>query len=250
MWGALMDLAEPSYSPIERGWHNSLGDLLERAESKVLVAAPFISATGSTFFVDRLSSKMKENGQLHLLTDLCPSHVCDGSLEPAALECLIDAVPNSTLWHIPRLHAKVYIADQSRALVTSGNLTAGAFYRNLEYGIDVCDPAFVQAVLDHFDLFQATGATVSREALGRYVTAASGLRETFQRQQRTASASATRALRDALREAEDDLVRLRLARGRNARCLRKNHRLPASEGRRDAHSQDPPAHSTIAPRSV
>lgn len=203
----------PPYAAIERGWYSSLGELFQQARSKLLIAAPFVSTSGSQFFVDQLSPRVKASGQLHLLTDLSPAHVCDGSLEPSALQSLIDAVPNSTLWHIPRLHAKVYIADQSRAIVTSGNLTAGAFYRNLEYGIDIREPAFVRTILDHFELFQAAGATISRAQLGKYVSAAAQLRETFRTQQRTASAAATTALRDALREAEDDLVRLRLAGG-------------------------------------
>ena len=198
---------------IERGWHRALGELVEQAESSLLVAAPFISGGGSRGFVDRLSARVRSAGRLHVLTDLNPAHVCDGSLEPSAIASLVDAVPNATLWHIPRLHAKVYVGDESRAIVTSGNLTAGAFYRNVEYGIDIRDPPLVRAILDHFEVFQATGATVSRERLGAYVAAAAHLREIFDRQQRTANSADTKALREAIREAEDDLVRLRLAGG-------------------------------------
>ncbi len=201
------------FATLERGWHKSLGELVEQASSTLLVAAPFISGEGSRVLVERLSPTIKATGRLHLLTDLNPAHVCDGSLEPAALGTIVDAIPVATLWHIPRLHAKVYVADHARAIVTSGNLTAGAFYRNVEYGVDICDSALVRTILDHFEVFQATGATVSREQLAKYVAAAAQLRETFLRQQKSASNAATKALREAMREAEDDLVRLRLAGG-------------------------------------
>jgi|GEM_PF-247995 len=203
----------PPYGILQRGWHGALSELFESAEQTLLVAAPFISGEGSRLFKERISPQLKTTGRLHLLTDLSPAHVCDGSLEPAALGDIFDAVPHATLWHIPRLHAKVYVADKSRAFVTSGNLTAGAFYRNLEYGVDIQEPAMVRTILDHFEVFQETGATVGRDRLANYIEAAAILHETFVRQQRSAGRAATKALRDAMRDAEDDLVRLRLGGG-------------------------------------
>ncbi len=104
------------FATLERGWHKSLGELVEGATSALLVAAPFISSEGSRVLVDRLSPTIRASGRLHLLTDLCPAHVCDGSLEPSALGAIVDAVPSATLWHIPRLHAKVYVADNALAI--------------------------------------------------------------------------------------------------------------------------------------
>jgi hypothetical protein len=198
---------------IDRGWIRSLSELIDSASSTLLVAAPFISSEGSRRLIDRLSPVIKATGQLHLLTDLNPAHVCDGSLEPSALCSIVDAVPAATLWHIPRLHAKVYVADKVRAIVTSGNLTVSAFYRNLEFGLDIHDSAIVRTIVDHFEVFQATGTVVSRERLAKYAVAAAQLRETFVSQQRSASSAATKALRKAMQDAEDDLVRLRLAGG-------------------------------------
>jgi hypothetical protein len=202
-----------SVATLERGWHVALSQLVEQTEEHLLVAAPFITNEGSRFVMDKLPTPVRSTGRLHLLTDLSPAHVCDGSLEPAAVGDLYDAVAGAVLWHIPRLHAKVYVADHRRAIVTSGNLTAAALYRNLEYGVDIRDSRLVRTVIDQFALFQATGATVSRDQLANYVTAAAELQEEFVRVQRSASAAATRAFREAMRTAEDDLVRLRLAGG-------------------------------------
>src|SRR5688500_9106614 len=129
-----------TYAPIatlERGWHVALSPLVEQTEQHLLVAAPFITKERSSLVVEKLSPRLRTGGKLQLLTDLSPSHGCDGSLDPAAVGTLFDAVASSALWHIPGLHAKVYVSDGRRAIVTSGNLTASALYRNIEYGVDI-----------------------------------------------------------------------------------------------------------------
>jgi phosphatidylserine/phosphatidylglycerophosphate/cardiolipin synthase-like enzyme len=205
-----------SFAPVatlERGWHVSLSQLVEQTEQHLLVAAPFITTEGSRLVVDKLSSRLRSGGRLQLLTDLSPAHVCDGSLDPAAIGTLYDAVISSALWHIPGLHAKVYVSDGRQAIVTSGNLTASALYRNVEYGVHIRDEAVVRNIIGHFAIFEALGATVSRAQLQSYVSAAAQLRQELTRVQRSASAVATRAFRQAMRRAEDDLIRMRLAGG-------------------------------------
>lgn len=118
------------------------------------------------------------------MTDLKPLHVCDASLEPAVLQALVAAIPTSDVWHVPRLHAKVYAVDSSRAIVTSGNLPAGAFYRNREYGIEVRDTEMVRTIVNHFDAMRIISAHVSREHSTRYAHAALQLRKAYIQQQK------------------------------------------------------------------
>src|SRR4051794_11936179 len=120
---------------LDRAWHKALCDLVAQTEKYLFIAAPFITNEGSRLVLDQLPANVRSNGELHVLTDLSPAHVCDGSLEPAAICALYDAVSVPALWHIPRLHAKVYVSDRQRAIVTSGNLTASALFRNVEYGV-------------------------------------------------------------------------------------------------------------------
>jgi hypothetical protein len=205
-----------SYAPVatlERGWHLALSKLVEQTHEHLLVAAPFIASDGTRLIVEKLSPRLRSGGQLKLLTDLSPAHVCDGSLDPAAVGTLYDAVTASSLWHIPGLHAKVYVSDRSQAIVTSGNLTANALYRNVEYGVHIRDEAVVRNIIGHFAIFEELGATVSRDQLQSYVTAARQLRHELGRVQRSANAAATRAFRQAMQRAEDDLIRMRLAGG-------------------------------------
>jgi hypothetical protein len=205
-----------TYAPVatlERGWHIALSELVEQTEQHLLVAAPFITTEGSRLVVEKLSPRLRTGGKLQLLTDLSPTHVCDGSLDPSAVGTLLDAVASSALWHIPGLHAKVYVSDGRRAIVTSGNLTASALYRNIEYGVDIRDEGVVRGIVGRFAVFETIGAAVSRGQLVSYVTVAAELREELARVQRSASVAARKAFRKAMRRAEDDLIKLRLAGG-------------------------------------
>ena len=50
-----------------------------------------------------------------------------------------------------RVHAKVFVADRSRALLTSANLTGNAMEKNMEAGILVTGGRLPVVVADHFD---------------------------------------------------------------------------------------------------
>ncbi len=55
------------------------------------------------------------------------------------------------------LHAKCVVVDRKQALVTSANFTQAAQERNLEIGVLVRDPAFVNRLAGLFDVLIATG---------------------------------------------------------------------------------------------
>jgi len=198
---------------LQRSWHRELAELVQSAESRLLIAAPFISKEGSSLITRHLANETRRSGCVELMTDLWPSHVCDGSLELAAVTAICEAATRSTLWHVPRLHAKVYVADGKRAILTSGNLTAGAFDRNVEYGLQIADRALVNAIVNHFQDFQATGTRVAITELIKYGEAAKRVRDTFVKQQHALDARLRKAFDDALGTAEDELIRLRLAGG-------------------------------------
>ena len=57
-------------------------------------------------------------------------------------------MPDFTLLHLPKLHAKVYVGDFRCAIVTSANLTGGGLGRNYEYGIRISDHRSVKDIAD------------------------------------------------------------------------------------------------------
>lgn len=183
------------------------------ASERLTIAAPFITVSGVRVVSSALSATFKSTGRLHVITDLSPAHVSDGSLEPGAILELMAATQNVRLWHVPGLHAKVYMADRCRAIVTSGNLSSGALFRNVEYGVNIVDGKIVAEIDSDLSDVAALGAAVDRDQFAEYVRVAAYVRDTFQRQENRVDPSLREAFRSAVQGVEDELIRFRLAGG-------------------------------------
>jgi phosphatidylserine/phosphatidylglycerophosphate/cardiolipin synthase-like enzyme len=86
-------------------------------------------------------------------------------------------VPALQLYHWPldrragplpgRLHAKVVVADQTQAFVTSANLTGGAMENNLEAGLLVHGGTVPRRLADHFSALMRVGVIQPLPVAGR-----------------------------------------------------------------------------------
>ena len=55
------------------------------------------------------------------------------------------------------LHSKIYVFDETQAIVTSGNLTYGGLNTNYEYGVLIRDEANVSSIIqDFYDIFNSS----------------------------------------------------------------------------------------------
>lgn len=115
----------PPITVLNRGWAEALGTLVGESEEDLLICSPYVTREGTEFVSDHLSSRFKSAGRFTFVTDLSPVNVAQGSTDPDALNSLSKSVSRFIVMHLPRLHAKVYVSDCSRAVVSSGNLTRG-----------------------------------------------------------------------------------------------------------------------------
>jgi hypothetical protein len=196
-----------------RDWRRHLDDLVRGSHDEIVVAAPYISREGAEFVTSRMSNAMKVSGQLIVLTDLSPLPICQGSTDPFAVRQLVEEVTSSTIYHLPKLHAKVYVSGTKKAIVTSGNLTGGGLYRNYEYGVCIDDPTAVADVRRDVLDYAALGALVSGPRLIDYCDVALAVRHSFQEQLSGISKRARDHFQKACRAAEDELIKLRLSKG-------------------------------------
>ena len=102
-----------------------------------------------------------ESIALRLVTDLSPVNIYQASTDPDALRIIADSVPNLTLLHLPRLHAKVYVSDHRRAVITSANLTAGGLHRNYEYGVFIDSESVAREICEDITEYSDLGALVT-----------------------------------------------------------------------------------------
>lgn len=190
-------------------WRDALASLVATTRKRLLIASPFISDEGARFVVECLTPGFRASGACELITDLSPAHIADGSLDPGAVIAIASAAA-STVRHLPGLHAKVYVSDIA-AIVTSGNLTASALYRNIECGVLTRDPASVSEIHALFDDHRATGGAIPMDGLRRYAAIATEVRDSTVRQREAGDPRLRAALNELSRRAEDELTLLRLA---------------------------------------
>jgi phospholipase D-like protein len=203
----------PQFIVLQRYWKNHLADLLSKTELDILISSPFITRHGVDFVSEHVSSSVKTKGRITIITDLSSLNISQGSTDPQALRTLTAIAPEVKVYHLPRLHAKVYIADVKRAIVTSGNLTAGGLTLNYEYGLWIEHASTVKAVRQDIAQYAELGASLSADQLAIYCQVAEQVRMSFRKQQSTVARSARQAFEAALQSANDELIRFRLAVG-------------------------------------
>jgi phospholipase D-like protein len=151
---------------IKGPWADTFYDFVGLATNNLLIASPFIKQSQSRAIIRKLEGTGRLS-KIHLgvLTDLRPDNIMSGALDVEALLDFSDSARSSTITYLPNLHAKVYIADQRAAIITSANLTDGGLQRNFEYGLLIDDAAAVGAIRHDLDQYSSLGAIVTRDAL-------------------------------------------------------------------------------------
>ncbi|MFN0130941.1 MAG: phospholipase D-like domain-containing protein [Phycisphaerales bacterium] len=198
---------------IAGSWDAMFTELVSSAEQRLVLCAPYVSPDGAEAVARARSDKGAFGNQSVMLTDLSPRAVCTGATDPRAVASVCAILQGSRVVHLPRLHAKVYIADCNRAVVTSGNLTAGGLGRNYEYGILVSDATLAAAIESDVLGYASLGAEMDAATLAAYCEAAIDARKAYAQQVASASRAVQRKLSSALHAADDALIRARLAGG-------------------------------------
>ena len=160
-----------SHVLIRSPWQNQLLGLARSARHKVVAITPYITRDALASFVDSFHNPRELD--VVLGTTLSFESVAAGSLDIRALAWACDNLPKLRLNHIPRLHAKVYIADDSCAIVTSGNLTMASLLHNNEYGIGVFDRDTVLGIARDVASYTELGSRVPCVSVRRLAALAS-----------------------------------------------------------------------------
>ncbi len=162
-------------SPVRIG----LSEVLRRTREELLLVSPYVKTDEMDWVLCQLSKQNAQLRRIRLVTDIRSENVPSGSLDLEALELLIDAEPTAQVINLPRLHAKVYIADTRFALVTSANLTRPGLEFNYEYGVGLENPKEVSIVRADIESYSCLGNRVSREVVSTLKVAANEVRQDY-----------------------------------------------------------------------
>lgn len=138
-----MEIAAP-YQLVASPLEKTIIDLIQQAKESLFVSAPYIKSYGAEALLANAKTR-----KLSLLTHLSLTNVCGAGFDFESLVALGNHF-EMTVSSLEKLHAKIYIADISLALVTSANLTLGGLRENYEYGVLIRDPNTVHAL--HVDM--------------------------------------------------------------------------------------------------
>lgn len=131
---------------IKTPWKNELLELVSKSQKSIKITSPFVKEN----VCDDLLIAKPANTKLELITSFKLTNLYAGSLDLAAIEKVIHS--NGIVRSYPKLHSKLYIFDDEKAIISSGNLTNGGLLTNYEYGIFSSDISLVSEAVNDFDV--------------------------------------------------------------------------------------------------
>ncbi len=198
------------FETISAQWQDQFEGLVSHIREYGLIVSPYITTPPVERIVDILRRQDAAlTIRLDVLTDLSTPHILYGSTDPTAILLLMDAVPGTRITYLPRLHAKVYIADESEAIITSANLTEHGLLWNYEYGVRIVDPTYVRQIREDILAYGRLGNLVSRPEIERLAQIAEELREKRQRIEREAKEELLKEFQQRVNDAENELMEIR-----------------------------------------
>lgn len=191
---------------LSRHWRGDLARVATAAERSLVVAAPFIKDDEAAWFC----AQLRPDIEVLTLANVDARAVSESALDISALRRLAAASDTSRLVALSGLHAKVYVADETVAIVTSGNLTTSALDRNIEYGVQIDEPELVRRVRRDMISFSRLGSEVDDSAFNDLAPIQAELRRAHADVQRSASLDARRRFDAVMRDARPALAAIQV----------------------------------------
>ncbi len=204
---------------VKSPWHEKFLQLISVVEQDLLVVSPFIKVRPAGQIAETLKKRhLDREVRITVLTNLRPESTLNGSLDLEALANLSKALPRFELIHMPSLHAKVYVADEQIAIVTSANLTDPGLIGNLEYGTAFTHKQTVQQIRTDFANYSLLGAKVSPGSIEALMSETKQLKALFQKAESSIKKEARLAFRNKLEATRTQILRQR-AKGRTTQAM-------------------------------
>jgi len=194
-----------------------LQNLIANCHSSLVIASPYIKKSAVDWLI---KAKPTSLTNVSVLTNLSMDSVLSKSLDTTALHLILDEFQTVSIVSLPYLHAKVFVADKTMALVTSANLTNGGLWKNYEYGIVIKGEYAVKTILDDLSAYMNLGGAVSREFLDMVEDKVAELAQSkIQIETNTATESLRRKVQKSQVELQDILLAHRVRTGQTINAL-------------------------------
>ncbi|HUK74056.1 MAG TPA: phospholipase D-like domain-containing protein [Candidatus Bathyarchaeia archaeon] len=193
--------------------------MLSIPQQSLLLASPFVTRPVTDWISENLSKNPAiQTLQIVCLTNIRITSVLAGFLDLEALAELARTFNHVAVVHIPSLHAKVYAADETYAIITSGNLTPGGIKGNCEYGVAIQIPEQVREIRRDFEAYGRLGAPIAVDEISTLALELAALTNQYRAKERQVIRTAGAAFRSRLHAAQEKVLRFR-ARGKSNQAI-------------------------------
>lgn len=184
---------------------------------RALLVTPFMAREP----LERLSELLGKSPppQVNILTNLAVDSMLQGTIDLAAIVSFCQGNPLTTVRHLPGLHAKVYVADDRLAIITSGNLTSSSLHRNYEYGIRITDGDTVRKIAQDLQGYGSLGAAVALPELEQVAAIAATLRARYDDTVKTARGEVRREFERQREAVQESLRSIRAQAGESTNSI-------------------------------
>lgn len=126
-------------------WKDDLLKLVHQSKKFIKITSPFLKEN----VCSELLKAKNNSAKIELITSFKLMNIHSGFLDLAAIENILDN--NGVVKNYPKLHSKIYLFDDTNAVITSGNLTNGGLLNNFEYGVFIDEKSIVQQITSDFN---------------------------------------------------------------------------------------------------
>jgi hypothetical protein len=167
-------------------WTSTFDETVRQATHSLLISSPYVGMGPATRLTSTICSLNRAQAiSVRLIVDLSRDNLVSGATDPGALVHIAEQIPRTTISFLPGIHAKVYVADEVVAVVTSGNMTASGLARNYEYGVAIDNRDLVRQVRHDILNYGALGVTINLPQLRGLAAISAKLRDAFRLAQRS-----------------------------------------------------------------
>ena len=202
---------------IKSPWNDVFARLGRSVQNRAILVAPFIGSKPLSDLAGFFDSAKPP--QVELVTNLSVDSLLHGTVDSEAIASFCRSLPEVEVRHLPGLHAKVYVADDHSAIITSGNLTQASLNRNYEYGVHITERAFVRQVAEDVREYSSLGSPVTLEELDELTEITKSLRSKYAEVFRTSRESAKKEYQESMELTRVALLNLRAKPGETTHSI-------------------------------
>ncbi|MFQ5758499.1 MAG: phospholipase D-like domain-containing protein [Candidatus Bathyarchaeia archaeon] len=146
---------------LQSPWAEHFDSLIKQAHLSLVIASPYVGRGPCNRITDIKSSPEEKNGlSILVLTDLSRNTLLSSATDVSALCDMSDAFRQMEIRFLPSIHAKVYVADDKLAVITSANMTNSGLLNNFEYGVKVDKRSLVRRIKADIIEYAALGTRI------------------------------------------------------------------------------------------